>query len=161
MGAYVTWKPYYSVGEESLDAQHKQILSMVNDLYAAMDAGREHDELKRLLDRMLLYALGHFKHEEQMMLACDYPDFNNHKAQHDQMRRRTAGLRANVNLVTGRDLLCFLKDWWISHIQGEDQCYVPFLSAAARQRRLTGAPTQPVGPVDWLGQATARQQSAD
>ena len=38
------------------------------------------------------------------------------------------------HLVTGRDLLSFLKEWWINHIQAEDKCYVPYLSAAARQR---------------------------
>jgi hemerythrin len=157
MGAYVAWKPYYSVGEPSLDAQHKQILSILDDLYAAINAGREHEQIAVLLDRMVLYTMSHFKHEEQVMQECSYPDFENHKGLHDGMRRRTAGLRTNVDLVTGRDLLCFLKDWWISHIQGEDKCYVPYLSAAARKGQSTAAPAQSVGPVDWLGQTPARQ----
>jgi hemerythrin len=139
MNTYVTWKDFYSVGEHSLDAQHRQILSILNDLYGAMDAGREYDEIKRLLDSLLRYTMTHFAHEEYVMRACGYPDFDNHKAEHDQMRRRTAGLRTNVNLVTGRDLLSFLKDWWCNHIQSEDQCYVPYVSAAAQQ--LSGAAT--------------------
>jgi hemerythrin len=157
MSKYVAWKDVYSVGEESLDAQHKQILSIINDLYDAIEAGREYDDRKAILDRMVLYAMSHFRHEEQLMQACGYPDFENHKAQHDQMRRRTAGLHANVTLVTGRDLLSFLKDWWTNHIQSEDKCYVPYLHAAAPQRSLGPAATQSVGPVDWLGQTPARQ----
>jgi hemerythrin len=73
------------------------------------------------------------------------------------MRRRTAGLRANVTLVTGRDLLSFFKEWWTDHIQAEDKCYVPYLSAVAHQRRLPSAAAQAVGPVNWLGQTSARQ----
>ena len=157
MSTYVPWKDFYSVGEESLDAQHRQVLSLINDLYDARNAGREYAELAAFLDRMVLYTMNHFKHEEQMMQACGYPDFDNHKAEHDRMRRRTAGLRTNVNLVTGSDLLSFLKDWWVNHIQSEDKCYVPYLSAAARQRGLPPAAAQAVGPVDWLGQTPAHQ----
>jgi hemerythrin len=136
MNTYAPWKDFYSVGEESLDAQHRQVLALINDLHEARSAGREYAELAALLDRMVLYTTNHFKHEEQMMQACGYPDFDNHKVLHDQMRRRTAGLRENVTLVTGRDLLSFLKDWWTNHIQAEDKCYVPYLSAAAQQRQL-------------------------
>ena len=156
MSTYVSWKDHYSVGEGSLDAQHRQILSLVNDLYEARSAGREYADLAVLLDRMVLYTMNHFKHEEQIMQACGYPDFDDHKAQHDRMRRRTAGLRTNVTLVTGRDLLAFLKQWWTNHIQAEDKCYVPYLSVA-RQRPLPPAPGQAVGPVNWLGQTSARQ----
>jgi hemerythrin len=140
MATYVSWKSHYSVGENSIDAQHRQILAILNDLYVAMDTGREHEELKRLLDRLVLYTMTHFEHEEEIMRACAYPDFENHKAEHDQMRRRTTGLHANVNLMTGRDLLSFLKDWWCNHIQAEDQCYIPYLSATGH-KRLTGAAT--------------------
>jgi hemerythrin len=140
MAAYVVWKEMYSVGEPSLDDQHRQILSIINDLYLAREAGREYSELGALLDRMVAYTMSHFEHEERLMREWNYPDFDNHKAQHDQMRRRTAGLRSNVNLVTGHDLLSFLKSWWTSHIQAEDKCYVPYRTAA-QHGELAGART--------------------
>jgi hemerythrin len=33
--------------------------------------------------------------------------------------------------VTARDVLVFLKDWWLGHIQGEDKKYAPYLQAVA------------------------------
>ena len=157
MSAYVQWKDFYSVGENSLDAQHKQIIAIIDDLYNAMHAGREYSELKGLMERLVRYTMTHFQHEEQIMQACGYPDFENHKALHDLMRRRTLGLRANLNLMTGHDLLCFLKDWWTGHIQSEDQCYIPYVSAAAKKRPLSASAAQAVGPVDGLGQPAAHQ----
>lgn len=156
MVAYAKWKSEYSVGDESIDIQHKQILALISELHAAVQEGREYSGLKEPLDRMVAYTINHFKHEEQKMQACGFPDFANHKATHDQMRHRTEDLRKNITLVTARDLLRFLKDWWINHIMSEDQCYVPYLSAAARQRTSGAAPTQPVNPMTWPGQTPTR-----
>ena len=47
---------------------------------------------------------------------------------HDKMRQRTIGLRDNAGLVTGRDLLVFLKEWWCNHIQEQDKKYAPYVS---------------------------------
>jgi hemerythrin len=154
MRKYIEWREFYSVGEESLDAQHKQVLSIINELYDAMESGKEHAERQRLLERLVKYTMTHFQHEEQLMQASGYPDFVNHKHEHDQMRSRTLGLRESLDLVTAHDLLRFLKEWWTRHIQSEDQCYVPYVAAAARQRRSAAAPAQAVGPVDWRGQTT-------
>jgi hypothetical protein len=38
-------------------------------------------------------------------------------------------LRDNANLMTGRDLLIFLKEWWANHIQDQDKKYAPYLNA--------------------------------
>src|SRR3989304_7852047 len=96
MGAYLTWKPYYSVGDPALDAEHQQILKLIDELYASMTAGRENAKTKGILDQLVRYTMTHFEHEERMMRACGFPDFDSHKAQHDQMRRRAAGLSANA-----------------------------------------------------------------
>lgn len=155
MATYAAWKNQYSVGDDSIDAQHKQVLATISELHAAIQASHENEALQQHLDRMINYTITHFKHEEQKMQACGFPDIENHKVLHDTMRRRTEDLRRNMTLVTGRDLLRFLKDWWINHIQGEDQCYVPYLSAAASRGQLSTAPTQPIRPVDWRGQTPA------
>ncbi len=127
MSVYIAWKDYYSVGDESIDAQHKRILSYINELYTAMQQGMDRKAIKPILDRMAQYAVDHFLHEEEVMRLHDYPDAVRHKAQHDKMRQQTLALRDNADLMTGRDLLVFLKDWWCNHIQEEDKKYAPFL----------------------------------
>lgn len=157
MAKYVEWKKQYSVGDEAIDAQHRQVLGIINDLHVAIENGREYDELKAFLDRLVVYTMTHFQHEEQKMRACRFPDFDNHKALHDAMRRRTEALRENVTLVTGRDLLRFVKEWWIQHIQSEDQCYAPYLSAMRAWKSSSAPPTQTVGIMDWSGQTPTHQ----
>ena len=125
---YVTWKDYYSVGEPSLNAQHRQIIDFINELHVAMQRGGDHQIVRPLLDQLVQYTVSHFQYEEEFMLARQYPDFAAHKAEHDKMRRRTIALRDNAGLMTGRDLLVFLKEWWCNHIQEEDKKYAPFMN---------------------------------
>ena len=102
---YVTWKDFYSVGDPSIDAQHKQILDTINELYEAMQKSKDRAVLKPLLDRLLQYTLAHFQHEEQIMQEHEYPDFVQHTASHNRIRQKTRDLREHACLVTGHDLL--------------------------------------------------------
>jgi hemerythrin len=49
------------------------------------------------------------------------------------MRQKTLDLHDNTDLVTGHDLLAFLKDWWLGHIQSEDKKYAPYVELSNSQ----------------------------
>jgi hemerythrin len=132
MAEYIAWKPFYSVGEHSIDDQHMQIIAMINELFAAVVAHKTDVDLKEIMDRLVQYTLTHFQHEEQMMRDWGYPELASHLVLHEQLRRRTLDLRNNITLVTGREVLAFLKDWWCNHIQDEDKAYSPYRGALAR-----------------------------
>ena len=134
MIAYITWKDFYSVGDPSLDAQHKEIIAVINELYEAREEGHDRDAVRHILDRLLQYTLVHFKHEEQVMQEHGYPGFAQHKTLHDEIRQRTSDLREDADLVTGQDLLRFLKEWWVGHIQGADKKYAPYLQLSGSHR---------------------------
>jgi hemerythrin len=129
MGAYIVWRDDYSVHDATLDGQHQQIIQNINDLRDAWENSRETEVTKRVLDRLVQYTNAHFSHEENVMREAGFPmsEFVAHKALHDSMRHRTMGLRSNLTLVTARDVLVFLKDWWVNHIQGEDKKYVSYI----------------------------------
>jgi hemerythrin-like metal-binding protein len=135
---YVAWKDLYSVGDPSIDAQHKVVLGIINELYEAMQQGQDRVFLKPILDRLLEYTLVHFQHEEQIMQEHRYPNFAEHVAEHDEMRKRTADFLEHAHLVTGKNLLRFLKEWWVGHIQGEDKKYAPYLQPSNHQPVGTG-----------------------
>jgi hemerythrin-like metal-binding protein len=132
MGSHITWKDYYSVGDEALDAQHKQVLAAINELYDAMQGGVDYRAVAPLLDRLVQYTITHFRQEEERMAAHEYPEFAQHKALHDTMRQKTIALREYANVVTGRDLLVFLKEWWCNHIQDQDKKYAPYLKVPVK-----------------------------
>lgn len=131
MAAYVVWKDYYSVNDPSLDAEHRQVIESINEMYNALEGPAPDVATKRVLDRLVRYTHTHFDHEENLMKEAGYWDFEAHKALHDAMRQRTVGLRTHLTLVTARDILVFLKDWWVDHIQGEDKKYAVYLEALA------------------------------
>jgi hemerythrin len=127
MDSYIAWKDYYSVGDAAIDGQHKQIIDIINDLYDAMEQGTDASAVTPILDRLVYYTINHFRQEEDCLLAHQYPDLAQHKVLHDKMRRQTIAWRQNADLVTGRDLLIFLKEWWCNHIQQQDKKYAPYL----------------------------------
>ena len=127
----IAWQPYYSVGEPSLDAQHQQIIGIINDLYDALEDGHDPAALKALLDRLVRYTDVHFEHEEQIMREHHYPSLAEHRVLHAQLRKRTVDFREYMSLITARDLLNFLRSWWMSHIRNVDQQYAPYMELSA------------------------------
>jgi hemerythrin len=131
MAAYITWKSYYSVNDPLLDAEHKQIIECINELYSVLQDPTQGVLTKRVLDTLVQYTQTHFEHEEQRMEEADFPSVEAHRALHDEMKRKTISLRTHLTLVTARDVLAFLKDWWIGHIQAEDKLYASYMTTVA------------------------------
>jgi hemerythrin-like metal-binding protein len=131
MAAYVTWRDYYSVNDPFLDAEHKQIIEYINELYSALQDPTQGELTKRVLDKLVRYTETHFKHEEERMKEAGFPQFEAHKVLHDNMKRRTVALRTHVTLVTARDVLVFLKEWFLEHVQGEDKLYSSYMPRLA------------------------------
>ena len=131
MTDYIVWKDYYTVGDPSLDAQHKEIIDLISKLYVALRQGEGNRATKDILERLIQYTLNHFSQEEGIMKEVGYPGLAAQKAQHDHMRRRMSDLRTHLRLVTCHDVLYLLKEWWLEHVQSEDQKYSPYLAVAA------------------------------
>jgi hemerythrin len=129
MVQYVEWKPFYSVGDAGLDDEHKRLLSIIDDLHTAIHAGNEREEVQVVLDSLTQYTMSHFDHEEQVMRSCGYPRFDAHRGMHEEMRRRTLELKTTPDLVAARDLLQFVRNWWVRHIQNQDKDYSPYIDA--------------------------------
>jgi hemerythrin-like metal-binding protein len=127
---FITWTPYFSVGDESLDAEHKTIVGLINRLHAAVAGSRTEADLRQIADELIRYTVTHFQHEEQVMLDCGYPDLEAHKFLHERLQERTIDFRAHLNIVKGPELLRFLKSWWCNHIQDKDKMYTPYLQVA-------------------------------
>jgi len=96
----------------------------------ALEEGDDRAVLEGLLERLMQYTNTHFTFEERVMRDAGYPDLASHKQLHESLRRKTAGLQTHSELVMGSDLLRFLKDWWLSHIQEEDHRYAPYVAAS-------------------------------
>ncbi|MCA9375885.1 MAG: hemerythrin family protein [Candidatus Doudnabacteria bacterium] len=123
------WTPDLSVGDETLDEQHKRLLKEVNLLVEVTEQKGANDELvEGILKFLDSYIAEHLTYEEHYMREHDYPDVERHKVIHDGFRsaykefRERFDKHGSVVALTkaARD---FLGEWWIDHIVMEDQKY--------------------------------------
>ena len=61
------WREAYSVRIPQIDAQHKQLVGLINELHAAMLKGDGNDALRRIFSELVRYAESHFSCEEAML----------------------------------------------------------------------------------------------
>ncbi|GBE29393.1 MAG TPA: bacteriohemerythrin [Euryarchaeota archaeon] len=131
---FIVWNDKYSVGNDDLDGHHKAIISIINDLYSAIQQQSADSNLKVLLDRLIKYTIYHFKYEEALMEKHSYPGLADHKIVHAQMVKKTTELVNQANNATmyhkddvASSSMTFLKKWWLDHICVIDVKYKPFL----------------------------------
>lgn len=125
------WSPLFSVKIKKFDDQHMKLVDMVNQLHDAMKAGQGNAVLGTVLQSLIAYTATHFKDEEQMMQAHGYPDLARHKAEHEKLVKQVLDLQQKFQSgasVLTMTVMSFLKDWLMTHIQGEDKKYGVFLN---------------------------------
>ncbi len=127
---YFEWKDSYSVGIESIDNQHKKLINLINQLQTAVDYSTGELFEREALDELVEYTVTHFHYEEEMMEEHQYPEFEAHRAKHDEMVGRVNRLLeeypGNPDAVMAK-AVGYLKNWLIKHINGTDKEYSEFL----------------------------------
>ncbi len=128
----MTWSDSFSVGVKAMDEQHKGLVKALNDLHAAMVAGQAKAVAGDLLKTLLKYTREHFAAEEALMRRAQYPDLAGHCAKHKDLAgqvEKFAGRYERGEIALNVDLLMFLRDWLLTHIQKTDRDYGPWLNA--------------------------------
>ena len=69
----IDWNDRYSVGVRSLDAQHRQLIDILNQLHQAMSTANSQQVLPALMRQLSQYATAHLQAEERMLRARDIP----------------------------------------------------------------------------------------
>lgn len=114
------------------------LLNYINNLYHAMQRGVTDDILLNILDVLHDYTVSHFSTEEQFFLHSDYKDSEKHREIHRKFTSRIAEFRDNMkngSAQVSMELLNFLRDWLIHHIQGTDHQYVDSVQRALREEQ--------------------------
>ncbi len=121
----IIWKSEYSTGNESIDSQHKELISIMNNLIENIKI----KGLKNVTDKTIMelsnYTFYHFSAEEDLMEKIKYPELEEHKGRHkdliDKLSKITNRIyEANADPAVDFDLQLLLKDWLITHILDED-----------------------------------------
>lgn len=130
--AFVEWKEEYETGIAGIDAQHRQLVGVINALAEAMKEGKAKEELAKIINEMTKYAIKHFSLEERYFREHGYPEAEAHLIEHhafeDRVQDFTVGFREG-RLAMSLEIMTFLGDWLVKHINGSDKAYVPHLIA--------------------------------
>ena len=127
----IMWDESFSVGVRDLDAQHKQIVMLVNTLIEMSDTKVDSEIISDTLTKMTQYAIDHFKKEEQYMLEYGYPEYSAQRIQHQEFKKKTAGFSMETMLhktTVPTEIFTYLKLWWTNHILQEDMKYKQYFN---------------------------------
>lgn len=124
------WKDEYTVGVEEIDIQHKKFVETVAKLHSAIKNRKVQEELNTIYEELVDYATNHFATEEKYFEKCAYEHTKEHVAEHRAFTVRLAMLKKKAsydNIDASFELIDFLEDWWITHLEGADRKYVDCL----------------------------------
>ena len=120
----LVWNPEWDTGIALVDQQHRSLLEQVDALMTAIHDNDVDRRIPGLLAFLADYVEQHFRVEEERMEATEYAGLAGHRAIHDDMRRQVASLVERFvadSQAVNEEVLEFLTDWLIKHINGEDR----------------------------------------
>lgn len=129
----MNWNNQMSVGLQMFDTEHHKLVGMLNELYDAIMIGKGKEVLKPILDGLIEYTSTHFAHEEEQMNKYGFPELTTHRKEHQDLTKQVLQVQAKFNggatSALSMEVLAFLKNWLVNHIQGTDKKYGPFLKS--------------------------------
>lgn len=127
----MAWKPEYSVKVAVLDEDHKKLLALTWKLFKSLNSLRSKDEAAVVMKELADYTIDHFGREEALMEQHGFPGLAGHRKEHEDMVRKIREASANFetnSLQASREVLHFLQDWLVNHINVTDKGYSDFLN---------------------------------
>ena len=117
------WSKRYAVFVPEIDAEHKDIFRLADELHQAVVGGAPADRAPAILRELIARGEDHFVHEELLMRSTSYPASAWHKGQHDTVRKRVNEFAPRIEGGDGEAallLLEFLSGWLQDHIRLAD-----------------------------------------
>ena len=128
--AYMEWRSELEVGHGRIDADHQDLVGAMNRLHAAMDQGKDREEIALVLNFLRDYTVTHFSTEEALMIRHNYPDAPSHFAAHAALLLQVSDFIADYrtgSIVGMAEMLQFLETWLVEHIRGKDRALGAYL----------------------------------
>lgn len=121
------WQSKYETGVMSIDNDHRRLVSMIGNLYSAISEGEGKNVIGVIVNGLSEYAIVHFNREEMLMKSIGFEGFEKHKESHqtfahkvNSFQQMLASGQQNISV----EVVAFLRDWLINHIQNIDMLFV-------------------------------------
>ncbi|SEL64092.1 hemerythrin [Colwellia chukchiensis] len=131
----IAWDKAYEVGVDTIDRQHKVLVDYINQLAWAIDNQQEQAIIPSLFAKLIAYTKYHFEAEEAYFYKLNKNDCLLHQLQHKHFMEELENIATRINAKntqlkdstessSAMELLYFLTDWLLHHIQIEDKKYL-------------------------------------
>jgi hemerythrin len=126
----LTWNHACTVGVKAMDEQHAVLMDALNEIRLALVRGQGREQVSEALNRLIEFTRMHFASEEQLLELHGFPGIGEHRDAHQKLLKQLedVALRAQYNGEV-KSMLLFLRDWYMTHIEGHDQMYGDWLNA--------------------------------
>ncbi len=129
---FIEWKESYNVGVKEIDIQHRGLFDIINKLSKADLVEPEGKYFLMTFAKLIEYARLHFSTEERYMRDAEYPKLTEHRQEHAQCLSELLDFASdleNKKPDSEKKILDYLKNWYTSHILGNDRDYLESLRA--------------------------------
>ncbi len=119
------WTEALSTGDPSMDVQHRYLISVINSLGDALEAGKAKTKIKTIIHLLLNYAGWHFEREEECMDRAKCPAATANKEAHAAFRIAFKKFSDEFETGGGSEEIALrihkeLTGWLVNHIQKID-----------------------------------------
>jgi hemerythrin len=117
------WNDRYSVGVASVDHEHRELIDLINRLYAEAAAQGSKEAIVNFFGDLFKAISSHFALEESLMRQRGYDHFTLHKTDHerllDELRDIMEDFEASARTDPERLAQC-LDAWFSRHFESHD-----------------------------------------
>jgi hemerythrin len=127
----IKWSPSLSVRIDEMDKQHQTLLEIMNRLHESISAGNWKESSTTIIGEMVDYTRRHFSAEEQLMEKFRFPQLSGHKTEHAKFTEEVLTFQRRLQsgqTVSAYEILSFLRQWLLTHIQESDTKYGKFIN---------------------------------
>lgn len=119
----IVWRDEFSVGVESVDHEHRELIELINKLDDAMQNDIQHDTVVSSLGEIYAQVASHFALEEKIMRDAHYSDLVAHKENHELLLDELLDTIDSVDDSGSYDRMALaegLDQWFSDHFRTHD-----------------------------------------
>lgn len=127
----VEWDNTLVLGIQQIDEHHQKLIEILNRCYQAVMLHDHRHELEEVVAELLDYTEYHFRTEELLMEELEYAAAPSHAAAHRRFVHSIHNFKDRFDAgesFVAIDVLVFLKDWLVGHIENTDRALANFIN---------------------------------
>lgn len=124
----ISWRHVWDSGHSQIDAQHKNLIDLANQLLEMTTMQATKEEILFMLDKLIQHTSQHFAYEEHVLRKLNYDQIEDHMIKHQLLIEKALGLRKDFLEDKGYMSTFFsfiIEDVVLKHMIQEDTRFFP------------------------------------